>query len=465
SVDASTMPPPPPRSSNPRSVVNEPLFVETRSSTPMAEWARQRLETPFGPPILYYNLRDFEEVGFAELLTAVQVCKAVKKPSFLLPHPIGPGEGSVLGESREAVPLLRGESIVNDFVQEEEYGLVDDDGEVADTESSRGSSTVSELSSYVSSHPDSDDFYQDQNLLPDSVVDPATMHEDSPMVDPVVHDNEVSAMPVSSSPVLPTIVTTSPEPTAAPLVEPVVPIVETPPAIPDLGSLVPLEQFQQERLGRVGAVEELQRARHRVAFLEGEMDVLRAQNAELREGMRRSQEVDGTNVNQNLSRFLSHHGMTVTPEDIPTLLEIADRGAHAPAGQILGAVAAMMEDHQSQLLRLQANHAGDPPEITNMLRLLVHEGSGMSSFVHSAVSSFNSVSSMSDRRRDYDFMHDRGSRSRHALLRMRENNPRWSANMAARTEGWVQMDSSVKSLGKRKEPEDRNDDGPGPSKR
>ncbi|KAK1215809.1 hypothetical protein PQX77_021566, partial [Marasmius sp. AFHP31] len=50
SFDASTMPPPPPRSSNPRSVVNEPLFVETRSSTPMAEWARQRLETPFGPP-------------------------------------------------------------------------------------------------------------------------------------------------------------------------------------------------------------------------------------------------------------------------------------------------------------------------------------------------------------------------------------------------------------------------------
>ncbi|KAK1216416.1 hypothetical protein PQX77_020956 [Marasmius sp. AFHP31] len=358
SLDASTMPPPPPRSSNPRSVVNEPLFVETRSSTLMAEWARQRLETPFGPPILYYNLRDFEDVGFAELLTAVQVCKAVKKPSFLLPHPIGPGEGSVLGESREAVPLLRGESIVNEFVREEEYGLVDDDEGVADIESGRESSTYSELSSYVSSQADSDDLYQDPSLLPDSNVDPTMTQEDFSMVDSFKNNAEEPLIPDPPSSTLGSVGDTPSEHTNAPLVGPA-----------------------QECLGRIGAVEELQRSRRRVTALEEEIEGLRAQNEELCEGMHRSQEVDGTNVNQNLSRFLTHNGITVSPTEIPTLLEIAEHGVHAPAGQILGAVAAMTEDHHSQLLCIQAERVESPPKVTNMLRFLVHEASGMSNFV------------------------------------------------------------------------------------
>ncbi|KAK1215438.1 hypothetical protein PQX77_021977 [Marasmius sp. AFHP31] len=427
------MPPPPPRSSNLRLVVNEPLFVETRSSTPMAEWARQRLETPFGPPILYYNLRDFEEVGFAELLTAVQVCKAVKKPAFLLPHPIGPREGSVLGESREAVPLLRGESIVNEFVQEEEYGLVDDDEGIAGIESSRDSLTFSELSSYVSSQYGSDDFYQNQDLLPDSAVEPVAMHEDAFMADSGMTNDEESSMQAPPSPALPQSATTPSDPQSALLIGPAAPAERVLPT---------------ECLGRAGAVEELQRARLRIAALEGEVNALQAQNVELREGMRRSQEVDGTNVNQNLSRFLSYNDVTIAPEDIPTLIAIAERGAHAPAGRILGAVAAMTEDHHSRLLRLQAEHTDSSPEPSNMLRSMVHEGSGMSNFVRSAVSSFNSVSNMTDRRHDYDFVHDRGS-----------------ASMAARTEGWVQLDTSTKSLGKRREPEDGKDDGAGPSKR
>ncbi|KAK1234013.1 hypothetical protein PQX77_002794, partial [Marasmius sp. AFHP31] len=222
SLDASTMPPPPPRSSNPRSVVGEPLFVETRSSTPMAEWARQRLETPFSPPILYYNLRDFEDVGFAELLTAVQVCKAVKKPSFLLPHPIGPGEGSVLGENREAVPLLRGESIVNEFVREEEYGLVDNDEGVADIESGRESSTYSELSSYVSSQADSDDLYQDPSLLPDSNVDPTMTQEDFSMADSFENNAEEPLIPDPPLSTLGSVGDTPLEHTDAPLVGPAV---------------------------------------------------------------------------------------------------------------------------------------------------------------------------------------------------------------------------------------------------
>ncbi|KAK1233923.1 hypothetical protein PQX77_002889 [Marasmius sp. AFHP31] len=415
--------------------------------------------------ILYYNLRDFEEVGFAELLTAVQVCKAVKKPAFLLPHPIGPGEGSVLGESREAVPLLRGESIVNEFVQEEEYGLVDDDKGITDIESGRDSSTFSELSSYASSRYGSDDFYQNQDLLPDSVVEPATIHEDAFMADSgMTHDEDSSMQAPPSSVLLQPAITPS-DPQSTLLTDPAAPAERVLPTAPNFDSLVPLDRFQQERLGRVGAVEELQRARLRIAALEGEMNALQAQNVELREGMHRSQEVEGTNVNQNLSRFLSYNDVTIAPEDIPTLIAIAERGAHAPAGQILGAVAAMTEDHHSRLLCLQAEHTDSSPEISNMLHSMVHEGSGMSNFVRSAVSSFNSVSNMTDRRHDYDFVHDRGSRGRHALLRMREDNLRWSASMAARTEGWVQLDALTKSLGKRREPEDGKDDGAGPSKR
>ncbi|KAK1228244.1 hypothetical protein PQX77_008724, partial [Marasmius sp. AFHP31] len=404
--------------------------------------------------ILYYNLCDFEEVGFAELLTAVQVCKAVKKPVFLLPHPIRPGEGSVLGESREAVPLLRGESIVNEFVQEEEYGLVNDDEGIADIESSRELSTFSELSSYVSSQYGSDNFYQDQNLLPDSVVEPATMQEDPFMADSGMNNDEDSLMQAPPSPTLPPSATTPSEPQSALLIGPAAPATKVPPTAPDFDSLVPLEQFQQEHLGRVGAVEELQQARLCIAALEGEVNSLQAQNVELREGMHCSQEVDGTNVNQNLSRFLSYNDVTITPEDIPTLIAIAEHGAHAPVGQILGAVAAMTKDHHSRLLCLQAEHTDLSPEISNMLCSMVHEGFRMSNFVRSAVSSFNSVSNMTDRRHDYDFIHDRGSRGCHALLRMRGDNLRWSASVAARTEGWVQLDALAKSLGKRREPED-----------
>ncbi|KAK1217595.1 hypothetical protein PQX77_019744 [Marasmius sp. AFHP31] len=395
--------------------------------------------------ILYYNLRDFEDVGFAELLTAVQV---------------------VLGESREAVPLLRGESIVNEFVREEEYGLVDDDEGVADIESGRESSTYSELSSYVSSQADSDDLYQDPSLLPDSNVNPTMTQEDFSMADSFENNAEEPLIPDPPLSTLGSVGDTPSEHTNAPLVGPAVGGVLIPPSPSDLGSFVPLERFQQEHLGRIGAVEELQRLRRRVTALEEEIEGLRAQNEELREGMRRSQEVDGTNVNQNLSRFLTHNGITVSPAEIPTLLEIAERGVHAPAGQILGAVAAMTEDHHSQLLRIQAERVDSPPEVTNMLRFLVHEASGMSNFVRSAVSSFNSVSNMSDRRNDYEFLHERGSRGRHALLRMREEGLRWNASMAARTEGWVQMDPSTKVIGKRKgREEDGENDGSGPSKR
>ncbi|KAK1216417.1 hypothetical protein PQX77_020957 [Marasmius sp. AFHP31] len=73
---------------------------------------------------------------------------------------------------------------------------------------------------------------------------------------------------------------------------------------------------------------------------------------------------------------------------------------------------------------------------------------------------------MSDRRNNYEFLHERGSRGRHALLRMREEGLRWNASMAARTEGWVQMDPSTKVIGKRKgREEDGENDGSGPSKR
>ncbi|KAK1218775.1 hypothetical protein PQX77_018520 [Marasmius sp. AFHP31] len=289
--------------------------------------------------ILYYNLRDFEEVGFAELLTAVQVCKAMKKPVFLLPHPIRPREGSVLGER---------ESIVNEFIQEEEYGLVDDDEGITDIESSRDSSTFSELSSYVSSQYGSDNFYQNQDLLPDLAVEPAAMHEDAFMADSGMTNDEDSSMQAPPFPALPQSATTPSDLQSALLIGPAVPAERVLPTVPNFDSLVPLDQFQQERLGRVRAVEELQRAQLRIAALEGEVNALQAQNVELREGMHRSQEVDGTNVNQNLSRFLFYNDVTIAPEDIPTLIAIAERGAHAPAGQILGTVAAMTEDHNFQ---------------------------------------------------------------------------------------------------------------------
>ncbi|KAK1217144.1 hypothetical protein PQX77_020206 [Marasmius sp. AFHP31] len=365
SADASTMPPPPPRSSNPRSVMNEPLFVETRSLTLMAEWARQCLETPFGPPILYYNLHDFEEVGFAELLTVVQVSKTVTKPLFMLPHLIGPGDGSALGESREEVPmmdsLLHGESILNKFV-EEKYGLSGGE-ETADIESSRESSTVSELWSYVSSQADSDNLYQDPALLPDSNVNLTMTQEDFSMADSFENNAKEPLIPDPPSPTLGPVGDTPSGHTNAPLVGPVVGGVLIPPSPSNLGSLVPLERFQQERLGRIGAVEELQRSQHRVTALEEEIEGLRAQNKELREGMCCSQEVDRTNINQTLSWFLTHNGITVSPAGIPTLLKIAKCGVHTPAGQILGAVAAMTEDHHSQLLCIQAEHVESPPEM------------------------------------------------------------------------------------------------------
>ncbi|KAK1234273.1 hypothetical protein PQX77_002527 [Marasmius sp. AFHP31] len=268
----------------------------------------------------------------------------------------------------------------------------------------------------VSSQADSDDLYQDPSLLPDLNVDPTMTQEDFSMADSFENNAEEPLIPDPPSSTLGSVGDTHSEHTNAPLVGPAVGGVLIPPSPSDLGLLVPLERFQQERLGRIRAVEELQGSRRRVTALEEEIEGLQAQNKELRKGMRRSQEVDGTNVNQNLSWFLTHNGITVSPAEIPTLLEIAERGIHAPAGQILGAVAAMTEDHHSQLLRIQAECVESPPEVTNMLRFLVHEASGMSNFVRSAVSSVNSVSNMSDRRNDYEFLHERGSRGRHLLV-------------------------------------------------
>ncbi|KAL0070655.1 hypothetical protein AAF712_002498 [Marasmius tenuissimus] len=61
---------------------------------------------------------------------------------------------------------------------------------------------------------------------------------------------------------------------------------------------------------------------------------------------------------------------------------------------------------------------------------------------------------VSDRARDYHFLHARGSQNCHALLRMRDEEVRWTASMAAQSQGWVTLDASKDHLGKRKDRED-----------
>ncbi|KAK1234418.1 hypothetical protein PQX77_002377 [Marasmius sp. AFHP31] len=95
--------------------------------------------------------------------------------------------------------------------------------------------------------------------------------------------------------------------------------------------------------------QELQRSS---GALEAELTRLHVENVELRGAMRRLQEVDGPMVSQSLRDNLSLCNITIQPDEIPRLIDIAERSVNSTAGPVLGVLASMVVEHSSAMMNL-----------------------------------------------------------------------------------------------------------------
>ncbi|KAL0566972.1 hypothetical protein V5O48_015020 [Marasmius crinis-equi] len=161
------------------------------------------------------------------------------------------------------------------------------------------------------------------------------------------------------------------------------------------------------------------------------------------------------------SRELLADRIEIRSDDIPRIISMADRAYHASAGPILGVLGVMARAHQGDFLQWEQRVRDDDMDLADFAAGVSSHGNDMLTFLAQAEASYESVVDAADRQDGLAFLHQRGSRTQHAVARMwPHTQTSWTSSMVDRSEGLVTGIPSEKTLGKRKERDDDNEDGP-----